>query len=274
MFRSATPHSEITPMSQPLVKTHIHESTATVILNRPEKRNALSRALLADLAGALEELHLDRQVRAIVIAGSGSAFCAGMDLNEMLETSQSPDAAERWHSDAVLYRDLLETMLQFPKPLIAAVGGPALAGGAGLVLSCDIVIAADSATFGVPEPRRGLVAGIVAPLLAFRVGGGRAGYLLMSATPIDAAEALRMGVFHEVVKADHLWPRANHLAKQCAASSPEALLLTKRVLSETIGEQLFTQLSAGAAVSATARTTLAAAEGLKAFLEKREPNWQ
>lgn len=260
-------------MSEQLVKTHVHESTATVILNRPEKRNALSRALLADLAGALEDLHADRRIRAIILAGSGTVFCAGMDLNEMLETSQAADAAEQWQSDAVVYRDLIETMLQFPKPLIAAVGGPALAGGAGLVLACDIVIATDGATFGVPEPRRGLVAGIVAPLLAFRIGGGQAGYLLLSANPIDASEAHRIGVFHELVKADHLWPRANHLAKQCATSAPESLLLTKRMLNETIGEQLFPQLSAGAAVSATARTTEAAAEGLKAFVEKREPNW-
>ena len=110
-----------------------------------------------------------------------------------------------------------EQMLRFPKPLIAAVGGPALAGGAGLVLACDIVVAADSATFGLPEPRRGLVAGMVAPLLAFRIGAGRAGYLLMSATTVNAAEAQRMGLFHEVVPADHLWPRANQLAGECAA---------------------------------------------------------
>ena len=201
----------------PLVKIHVHESTATVILNRPEKRNALSRALLAELARAFEDLHVERRVRAVILAAGGPVFCAGMDLAEMLETSKSPDAAQRWHSDSVIYRDLLETMLRFPKPLIAAVGGPALAGGAGLVLACDIVVAAESATFGLPEPRRGLVAGMVAPLLAFRIGAGRAGYLLLSATTVGAAEAQRMGIFHEVVSADHLWPRANQLAGECAA---------------------------------------------------------
>ncbi|HEX3998681.1 MAG TPA: enoyl-CoA hydratase/isomerase family protein [Pirellulales bacterium] len=260
-------------MSQPLIKIHVHESTATVILNRPEKRNALSRALLADLARAFADLHFERRIRAIVLAASGPVFCAGMDLAEMLETSRSADAAEQWHSDSVAYRDLLETMLRFPKPVIAAVNGPALAGGAGLVLACDIVVAADSATFGLPEPRRGLVAGMVAPLLTFRVGAGRAGYLLMSATTISAADGLSMGLFHEVVSADHLWPRANQLAVDCAQCAPEALLLTKRMLNETIGEQLPTLLSAGAAVSATSRTTEAAAEGLAAFLGKRQPIW-
>jgi enoyl-CoA hydratase/carnithine racemase len=260
-------------MSQPLVKIHVHESMATVILNRPEKRNALSRALLAELAQAFEDLHVERRIRAVVLAASGPVFCAGMDLGEMLETSRAADALERWHSDSVAYRDLLLTMLRFPKPLIAAVGGPALAGGAGLVLACDIVVAAESATFGLPEPRRGLVAGMVAPLLAFRIGAGRAGYLLMSATTVGAAEGQRMGLFHEVVPADHIWPRANQLAGECAACAPEALLLTKRMLNETIGENLTTLLSAGAAVSATSRTTEAAAEGLAAFLEKRPPHW-
>jgi methylglutaconyl-CoA hydratase len=260
-------------MAQSLLKIHVHESTATIILNRPEKRNALSRALLGELARAFEDLNVERHIRAVVLAASGPVFCAGMDLAEMLETSRAADALERWHNDSVVYRDLLETMLRFPKPLIAAVGGPALAGGAGLVLACDVVVAADSATFGLPEPRRGLVAGMIAPLLAFRVGGGRAGYLLMSATTVAAAEAHKMGLFHEVVPADHLWPRANQLAGECAACAPEALLLTKRMLNETIGEHLTTLLSAGAAVSATARTTEAAAEGLAAFLEKRPPNW-
>jgi methylglutaconyl-CoA hydratase len=257
----------------PLVKTHIHEHTGTIILNRPEKRNALSRSLLAELSHALDDLHQERQVRAVILAASGPAFCAGMDLSEMQQTSRTDDALDRWHRDSVAYRDLIEKMLQFPKPLIAAVGGPAMAGGAGLVLACDLVLATDSATFGLPEPRRGLVAGMVAPLLAFRVGAGRAAYLLLSAKSISAAEAHRWGIYHELASADHLWPKANELAAACAACAPEALLLTKRMLNETIGEHLTTILTAGAAVSATARTTEAAAEGLAAFLEKREPKW-
>jgi methylglutaconyl-CoA hydratase len=256
-----------------LIKTHVHAHTGTIILNRPEKRNALSRALLAELMQAFDDLHQERTVRAVVLAASGTAFCGGMDLAEMHGTSQSPDALAQWHGDAAAYRDVLETMLHFPKPLIAAVNGPAMAGGAGLALACDMVLATDAASFGLPEPRRGLVAGIIAPLLAFRVGGGRAGYLLLSAQTISAAEAYRIGVYHEIQSADHLWPRANELAGQCAACAPEALLLTKRMLNETIGEHLSTMLTAGAAISATARTTEAAAEGLSAFLEKREPNW-
>lgn len=255
------------------LRIHIHEQTATVILDRPEKRNALDRALLADLSQALDDLHQEKRVRAVVLTGAGPAFCAGMDLREMLETSKADDAHRRWHDDANQYRDVLETMWRFPKPIIAAVNGAALAGGAGLVLACDIVLAAHEAKFGLPEPLRGIVAGMVAPLLSFRVGGGQAARLLLSAAIVDAQEAFRIGLFHELTEADQLWPRAMEIAAGCARSAGEALQLTKRLLNEMIAEHLPMLLSTGAAVSATARTTEAAAEGLAAFLEKREPKW-
>jgi methylglutaconyl-CoA hydratase len=256
-----------------LVKLTIRDQTATVVLNRPEKRNALSRALLADLAQAFDDLHLERRVRAVVLTGAGTAFCAGMDLGEMRDTAKLQRPHEQWQEDAVIYQELLTQMLHFPKPLIAAVNGPAVAGGAGLLLGCDIVLAAEEAQFGLPEPRRGIVAGLVTPMLVFRIGAGHAARLLLTAMTIDAAEARRIGLFHEVLKADHLWPRAHEVAAECARCAPEAIQLTKRMLNETVGEHLATLLSAGAAVSATARTTEAAQEGLNAFLEKREPKW-
>jgi methylglutaconyl-CoA hydratase len=258
----------------PLVKVNVHGAAGTIILNRPEKRNALSRAILTDLTQAFNDLHQERRVRAVILTATGSTFCAGMDLAEMAATAKSENAHAQWHEDAVLYRDLIDTMLHFPKPIIAAVAGPALAGGAGLVLASDIVVASPAASFGLPEPKRGLVAGIVAPLLAFRVGGGRAGYLLLTAETIGAEEAFRYGLVHEIVPDDKVWARGVEIANGCAAAAPEAVQLTKRILNETIGELLGTQLSTGAAASATARTTEAAAEGLAAFLEKRPPEWK
>ena len=171
------------------------------------------------------------------------------------------------------YRELIEAMLRLPKPIIATVGGPAVAGGAGLVLGCDIVLASPEAKFGLPEPKRGIVAGLVAPLLTFRFGAGRAAYLLLSAQMIAAEEAHRIGIYHELMPGEKLWPRAHQLAGEIAACAAEAILLTKRLLNETIGESLETLLAAGAAISATARTTEAASEGLAAFLEKREPKF-
>jgi enoyl-CoA hydratase/carnithine racemase len=260
-------------MADPLVRVHVHQSAGTLILNRPDKRNALSRAMIDELSQGLEDLRLERAVRAVVITGAGTAFCAGMDLAEMFDSSQHDDAYARWAEDARVYHDLLVQMFRYPKTIIAAVNGPALAGGAGLMLASDVVIASDEARFGLPEPLRGLVAGIVSPLLAFRVGGGHAGYLLTTAQMIDATEAYRIGLFHELVAADKLWPRATELAEVCAGCAPEAIQLTKRMLNETIGEHLGTLLGAGAAMSATARTTEAAHEGLSAFLEKRPPRW-
>lgn len=260
-------------MADPLVRINLHQQAGTIILNRPEKRNALNRAMIGELSQALSDLHAQRSVRAVIVTGAGPAFCAGMDLREMLDASRADNARQLWQDDADLYRDLLEAMWRFPKPLIAAVNGPALAGGAGLLLGCDIVVASREARFGLPEPLRGIVAGMVAPLLAFRLGGGQAARLLLSAATIDSTEAHRIGLFHELVEPDQLWPRAIEIAAQCARCAAESLQLTKRLLNEMIAEQLPTLLTAGAAVSATARTTEAAAEGLSAFLEKREPKW-
>ena len=257
------------------VVVKVDPPAGTIILNRPDKRNAISRQMLADLSQALDDLHQERRVRAVILTGAGSAFCAGMDLAEMQATTQMPqaDAWQQWHEDAVQYRELLDKLFQFPKPLIAAVNGAAMAGGVGLVLASDLVVAAGEAKFGLPEPRRGIVAGMVSPLLVFRVGASHAANLLLTARTIDAAEAHRIGLVHEIAAADALLAGAHALAEEIAKSAPEALLLTKRLLNETIGEHLGTLLSAGAAASATARTTEAAAEGLAAFLEKREPKW-
>ncbi len=256
-----------------LVELKKHVPSGTIILNRREKRNALTRETMAELRQALEDFRQERKVRAVILTGAGEAFCSGMDLEEMLDTSKLPDAQSHWYNDAVQYKELIEAMLRFPKPIIAAVNGPAVAGGAGLVLASDIVVASERASFGLPEPRRGLVAGLVSPLLTFRIGAGYAANLLLSARTIDAAEALRVQLFHELVKEDFVWARAHALAEECAKSAPESILLTKRMLNENIGEHLGVLLSAGAAASATARTTAAAHEGLAAFLDKRPPNW-
>ena len=256
-----------------LVRVKIQAPSGTIVLNRPAKRNALSRALMADLTQAFQDLHLERRVRAVLLTGAGAAFCAGLDLAEIHETSKQDDAWQQWHRDVTQLQELLELMLLFPKPIIAAVNGPAVGAGAALVLASDIVVAAPEARFGVPEPRRGLVSGLVAPLLAFRIGGGPAANLLLTARLVAAAEAHRLGIYHELTASDTIWARAHQLAQECGQSAPESLQLTKRMLNETVGEHLSTLLSAGAAASAAARTTEAAGEGLAAFLEKRDPQW-
>jgi len=263
-------------MSSNLVEVKVTGSIGTIVLNRPQRRNALSRAMITELAQALSDLHLEKRVRAIILTGAGTAFCAGMDLHEMNATAALSDSEKtaEFGETADAYRELVTQMIELPKPIIASVNGPALAGGAGLVLASDIVVATATAQFGLPEPRRGIVAGVVAPLLAFRVGGGTAARLLLSSSLYSAEEALRLNIYHELIDEPRVWARCAQIGEECAAGAPQALQLTKRLLYETIGEQLSTQLSVGAAMSATARTTEAAEEGLKAFVEKRPPQWK
>jgi enoyl-CoA hydratase/carnithine racemase len=263
-------------MSTSVVDVKVTGPVGTIVLNRPGRRNALSHAMLEQLAQALGDLHLEKRVRAIVLTGAGSAFCAGMDLNEMHVAAKLPDHEKQqdFGDSAEQYREVVTQMIELPKPIIASVNGPAVAGGAGLVLASDIVVATPAAQFGLPEPRRGIAAGVVAPLLAFRAGGGTAARLLLSSSLIAAQEAHRLGLYHELIDEPRLWARCVQLGEECAAGAPEALQLTKRLLYETIGEQLSTQLSVGAAMSATSRTTEAAQEGLAAFIEKRKPEWK
>ncbi|HND55335.1 MAG TPA: enoyl-CoA hydratase/isomerase family protein [Pirellulaceae bacterium] len=258
-------------MSTLQIKKHV--PSGTVIFQRPERRNALSRRMLQDLIQAFSDFHGEKRVRAVILTGAGAAFSSGLDLSEMNDTASQPDALGQWHQDVVVYQELIETMLRFPKPIIAAVNGPALGAGLGLVLASDLVIAGRDAQFGAPEPRRGLVSGLVAPLLTFRIGGSWAANLLLTGRAIDAEAALRVGLCHEVVAGDLIWARAHQQAEEIAGTAPESVQLTKRLLNETIGEQLSMLLTAGAASSATARTTEAASEGMKAFLEKRPPKW-
>jgi enoyl-CoA hydratase/carnithine racemase len=199
-----------------------------------------------------------------------------MDVHEMHAAATLPEdeKSQDWGDTAEAYHELITRMVELPKPIIASVNGPAVAGGAGLVLASDIVVATPTAQFGLPDPRHGLVAGITAPLLAFRVGGGTAARLLLTSALYAADEDFRLGIYHELIDEPRLWARCAQLAEECAAGAPEAVQLSKRLLYETIGEHLATQLSVGAAMSATARTTEAAQEGLTAFVEKRRPEWK
>lgn len=245
----------------------------TIVLQHPEKRNALTRRMVDELQQALGDFHGEKKVRAVILTGAGDSFCSGVDLSEVRETADSPDAMGQWFEDMTAIRDLLETMLRYPKPIIAAVNGPARGIGGALVLASDLVVASTTASIGFPETLRGLVAGLSAPLLHYRIGGSWASQLLLTSRVVESEEAVRLGLFHERTNFDVVWAQAFQLAEQLALAAPESLQLTKKLLNETVAEQLTTLLSASAAASATARTTDAAKEGIAAFLEKRKPKW-
>ena len=245
-----------------------------VSLNRPDKRNALSRELLADLLQTVSDAAADPGLRLLVLTGEGLVFCAGMDLAQMQETASRPDAADVFRSDAQFYRDLVGRLIELPVPVLAVLPGPAVAGGLGLVLACDLVIAVETATFWLPEPRRGISAAIITPLLFHRCGLSASSDLLLSGRQIDSATALRYGVIHHAVPADQLAATEQHWIANILTGAPGALRETKRLLhSAAAWPQLSRQLDAAVEASASARETAEAREGLQAFTGKRKPVW-
>lgn len=260
-------------MPSDAIQVKVTPPAGTIILNRPDHGNCLTRAMIRQLLETLDDLYLEKSVRAIILTGAGRDFCRGLDLAEIQASAALPEAQSQWGEDAAELRDLLVRMLEITKPIIAAVNGPTHASGAALAAAADIVVAADDAEWCLPEARHGLVAGLAAPLVAFRVGAGHAAKLLLTAQPIAAAEAWQLGLFHELAPFDKVWARAAELAGQCAAGAPQAMQLAKRLLYETLGESLPERLATGAVLAATAMTTEAAEEGIAAFLERRPPQW-
>lgn len=255
------------------VDVRVHPPSGTIVLNRPQAGNALSRSMLDQLLQALDDLHRQLSVRAVIITGAGSSFCEGLDVGEIRQRASEKDPQAGWGHDAQRWHQVVETMLRFPKPILAAVNGPASAAGASLLLAADLVVATPEATLDVPEPRWGLVAGLAVPLLAFRLGASVAANLLLRATTAHATDLRRLGLYHDLVESNQVWARAHQWAREITELAPQSLALTKRLLNEEVGQQLMTLLAVGAAASATACTTEAALEGMDAFLQQRPPRW-
>ena len=247
--------------------------SGTIILNRPDKKNALSREIVLMLEQAFEDFLSERNVRSVILTGAGDTFCSGTDLVQIQQTRESKEAMQTWHQDVLSFKSLIEYMLRYPKPIVAAINGPIVGAGLALVLAADIVVASENAVVTLPEPKRGLSPGLTAPLLSFRVGTGVATKMLLSGEAVAADEANQMGLFHIVVGEELVWARSQEVANQIASAARESHQMTKQFLNETVGEQLFMQLDIAAANMAAARTTPAAEEGIAAFLEKREPDW-
>lgn len=202
----------------------------TLTLNRPEKRNALSAELLRALRSAIDQGIRDANTRVMIVTGVGKAFCSGLDLRELREAAGD---VQKCSQTAELLHDILERIYLSPKPVIAAVNGFAVAGGAGLMSVCDIVVALRQARIGYPEIKRGLVAAIVMPYLSRQVGERRAKHLLLTGELISAEEAKQIGLVDEVVPTADLMMRALHVARQLAELAPSAVALTKKWLTES-----------------------------------------
>ncbi len=246
-------------------------SIATVTLNRPEKRNAISYELIEELLSALEKLkHGSTEV--VVFTGAGQAFCSGMDLDNLRSVTRR-NPSENLH-DSQTIAQLFRKLYEFPRPTIAAVNGPAVAGGCGLATLCDFTLASTTAKFGYPEVRIGFTPAIVAAFLVRQVGEKHARELLLSGRTVSAEEAYRIGLVNEVVAPEALIARARELASQLIGNSPSSMISVKRILSGFAFDELNRDIQAGIEENARIRSTRNFHEGVTAFLEKRKPKWE
>ena len=260
------------------LKTSFDGQICRLLLNRPEKRNALNREFIAQLLDCVRASRQQEGLRLLLVQATGPAFCSGMDLEEMRLRAVSGDAEQEWQEDARIYAELLTSIYQLPVPTVAVAQGPAIAGGMGLLLACDLVVASEQAFFALPEPARGITAAIVTPLLMHRVGAGPATQLLLSGMRWDADHALNVGLCVDVVKPNQLTARVDELTRSILQGARSALAITKKQIASCVGDQqtdhLAAQLQQAVQVSAEARRTDDAREGLDAFLHKRKPTWQ
>jgi methylglutaconyl-CoA hydratase len=244
---------------------------ALLTLNRPDKRNAVSFELVADVLNALDEVEKSTGSEVLIITGAGKAFCAGLDLEDLKRLTGKTH--EQNIADSRTMANLFRRIYDFPKPTIAAVNGHAIAGGTGIATMCDFTLAVPEAKFGYTEVKIGFVPAIVSSYLVFQVGHKIARDLLLTARLFDAAEAHRYGLVNEIVAPENLMERANQLAALLLENSPSSVRATKKLINGFIKDQLDVQVAAAVEDNARIRTTADFKEGISSFLEKRKPVW-
>jgi len=245
---------------------------ATVVLNRPEVRNAFNDTTIAELTQAFRQLGADDGVRAIVLAARGPAFCAGADLNWMKRMAGYTYEENR--ADAALLAEMLRTIYLCPQPVLSKVQGDCYAGGMGLVAACDIAVSVDGANFCLSEVKLGLIPATISPYVIKAMGENAARRYFLSAERFTASEALRIGFVHQVVAADALDATADGILKALVANSPHAVRQAKRLVREVAGAPLNDSLIAATVEGiAQIRASDEGREGVRSFLEKRKPGW-
>jgi methylglutaconyl-CoA hydratase len=243
---------------------------ATITLNRPEKRNAISTRMIVELLAALSEAETS-PARVVILTGSGKAFCSGMDLEAL--RALAGQSLEENLEDSRRMANLFYRIHSFPKPLITAVNGPAIAGGCGIATLADFTLAVPEAKFGYTEVKIGFVPALVSVFLRRQIGEKWTRDLLLSGRIIDAAEAHRLGLVTEVVSEENLAVRAREVAAILLAGSPTSMARTKRLLLGYDDAVLRAEIELAIRENAEVRSTADFREGLSSFLERREPKW-
>ncbi len=244
----------------------VEPGMTSLVLNRPERRNALSITLVTELCDAIDRLAGDAAQRVIILRGEGPVFCAGLDLNE------AADDALVEQSAAGIDR-LFRTLREAPLVSIAAAKGAAYAGGGGLLAACDIVIASEDFRVGFPEARRGLLPALICDVLKTRVSEGNLRELFLVGDPIDAPRALQVGLVQHVVPGDRLLDEAVSIGRSILAGGPETIRQTKALINAAFDTAVDAADESALQSHLEARKSDEAAEGMAAFREKRPPRW-
>jgi methylglutaconyl-CoA hydratase len=255
-----------------MLDIRIDGAIATVTLARPEVRNAFNDELIAHLARAFTDLGAEANVRCIVLAANGPAFCAGADLNWMRRMADY--TREENLADAGQLAAMLRAIFECPKPTIARIQGDVFAGGTGLVAACDIAVAVDSATFCLSEVKLGLIPATISPYVIRAMGARAAHRYFLTAERFGAAEAHRIGFVHEVVPAGQLQAKVDELAQALVNAGPEAVKACKRLVIDVAREPISPELVARTVAGiADIRASREGREGVQSFLNKRKPHW-
>src|SRR5213083_2259107 len=237
-----------------------------IVLNRPERRNALTLDLLNELSAAVKVASDQPEERVLILRGAGAAFCTGLDLREAADHTKA-------HATAEMVARTLVILSQTRLITIAAVHGAAVAGGAGIMSACDFVVAAERTKIGYPEVRRGLVAGLVMTFLRRQVGERKMRELLLGSELIDAQRAKEIGLVNRVIAQDDLMSEAQKFADAVLQGAPGAVTQTKRLIEELWWRSVNEDVDVALKHHMQARESAEAREGIAAFNEKRPPNW-
>jgi methylglutaconyl-CoA hydratase len=245
---------------------------ATITLTQPEVRNAFSDEVIAEITAAFLEVGARADVRAVVLAAEGPAFCAGANLNWMRRMADY--TREENMADAGKLAEMLRVIYECPKPTIARVQGDVYAGGMGLVACCDMAVAVETAGFCLSEVKIGLIPATISPYVIRAMGARAAHRYFLTAERFGAAEALRIGFVHEVVAAEQLDAKVDELAKALASASPHAVRACKQLVQDVAEREIDAGLIAATVEGiADIRASADGREGVQSFLNKRKPNW-
>jgi len=245
---------------------------AHVQLGRPDVRNAFNAALIAELHGAFDRLAAEASVRAVVLSGAGKTFCGGADITWMRASLEL--AREDNLEDARAMSRMFRAIDRFPKPVIGRIHGAALGGGAGLVAVCDVAIASAGTLFGFTETKLGILPAVISPFVLAKIGVSHARALALTGERFDARRALAIGLVHEVVADEgDLDGAVRRVTGEIATASPTGIAATKALFARVRESTYDDSLDLTAEAIATQRTSAEGQDGLRAFLEKRQPAW-